>query len=62
MTEEELNELDNGDEVYWTDPDDDPESSCSRVIKIRSIEFKGEAVCIWGYDGSYLECFAHELS
>lgn len=62
MTYEEIMELDNGDEVFWTDPDDDPETSCSKIIKISNIIVNGEVVCIWGYDGCYLECFAHELS
>jgi hypothetical protein len=59
MTRAEVLELDNGDEVYWRDPD--PETSCSRIIEIRDIKINGEVVCIWGIDGSYLECFAHEL-
>jgi hypothetical protein len=47
-----------GDEIYWEDPDD---GICSRFITIQNISLAGEAVCIKGKDGSYLECFPHEL-
>jgi hypothetical protein len=47
-----------GDEVFW----DDPDGSCSRVLKIRRIEVCGEAVYIEGEGfGVELECFANEL-
>jgi len=59
MTEEELAELHNGDEVFWTDPD---EGACSRVYQIKTIEIKGEVVCITDVNGDSLEAFAHELS
>lgn len=52
--------LSHGDEVYWTDPDE--ESSCSRHYTIRSISIYGDIVCITDVDGSDLECFAEELS
>lgn len=48
-----------GDQVLWTDPD---EGKCSRHITIQSIESHGDVVKITGTDGSYLECFASELS
>lgn len=48
-----------GDEVQWTDPDD---GLCSRTYTISQIEIEGEIVKIWDRDGSYLECFASELS
>ena len=52
--------LRNGDEVYWTDPDE--ESSCSRHYTIQAIRIYGDIVCITDVDGSDLECFAEELS
>ena len=63
MTLEEAKRLHPGDEVYWKDPVEDeyPESSCSRYITIRSIEVKGEIVCI-SHDGGDLECYPWELS
>jgi hypothetical protein len=59
MTLKEVENLQNGDEVFWTDPDD---GIGSRHIVIQSIEIKGEVVCLYGKDGSELECYAHELS
>lgn len=59
MTRAELKQLRNGDEVFWTDPDD---GACSRHITIQTITINGEVVCITGKDGSYLECLAEELS
>ncbi len=47
------------DEVTWNDPDD---GICSKTDKILEIEIKGDIVCITWMDGSYLECFARELS
>jgi len=64
----EVRKLHNGDEVFWTDPDD---GLTSRTIKIQSIkvlapndgeEYGDEVICIYGKDGDELECFAHELS
>ena len=59
MTKTQINQLQNGDEVYWTDPD---EGAASRVYKIRTIEVIGEIVVITEPDGSSLECFPSELS
>ena len=59
MDIEDIEQLDNGDEVYWTDPD---EGACSKHIVIQTITVNGEVVCITGKDGSELECFAGELS
>jgi len=56
---ENLDELRNGDEVWWNDPDD---GACSRSYIIRYIEVKGDIVCISSQDGEYLECFASELA
>jgi len=61
MTRKEVLALDSGDEVYWRDPDPDPDTSCSKIIEVNHVRINGEVVCIWGTDGSYLECFAHEL-
>jgi hypothetical protein len=62
MTLEEVRNLHSGDKVFWRDPDNkDPESDCSRFITIATIEIKGTAILITGTDGSYLECWAHEL-
>ena len=59
MRLKEIENLQNGDEVFWTDPDD---GIGSRHITIQAIRIKGEVVCIVGKDGSELECYAHELS
>lgn len=59
MTKDEAAKLQPGDEVYWTDPD---EGACSRVYRIRTIEIQGDVVVITEPDGSFLECFAEELS
>lgn len=68
MTLKEVRELHNGDEVFWTDPD---EGAGSRHITIQSITinapddeevFGDEIISICGVDGGELECFAHELS
>ena len=59
MTSEEARNLQPGDEVFWTDPDD---GVCSRIYEIRTIEVYDEIVVITEPDGSSLECFASELS
>ena len=59
MNEEQVKNLQNGDEVFWTDPDD---GITSRRIIIQSVEIKGDVVCIFGQDGDELECYAGELS
>jgi hypothetical protein len=60
--------LSTGDEVTWTDPDDD---KCSRVLRIQTIEFHGDVpgadeddiiVKITDKDGGYLEAKVAELS
>jgi len=59
MTDELIDKLNTGDEVFWTDPDD---GLTSRSIIIQAIKIKGDAVCIIGQDGDELECYAEELS
>jgi len=59
MTRKEVEQLHNGDEVFWNDPD---EGTCSRVYRIRCIEIAGDIVTIEDVDGSTLECFIDELS
>ena len=61
MTIKEVKQLHNGDEVFWSDPDD---GICSRTITIQSIKIDApnEIISIYGNDGDYLQCFAHELS
>jgi hypothetical protein len=60
MTKEEAKQLHCGDEVYWTDPD---EGLCSRYYNIKAIYWANDdVICIEDEDGSYLECFAHELT
>lgn len=54
-----IEQLRPGDEVTWTDPDND---ECSRSMIISSIEIKEDFVCITDRDGNYLECFPSELS
>jgi hypothetical protein len=57
--------LQRGDSVYWNDPD---EGTCSRILVIGTIEIYDEedaenpVVMITEPDGSYVECFASELS
>ncbi len=53
--------LNNGDEVFWTDPDN---GECSRhiVIQTIAIEKGSDIVSIYGKNGDYLQCFSHELS
>ena len=63
MSIEEINNLDNGDEVYWTDPTGEN----SRYIVIQYIEVYshtgvGNIARIRAKDGTTLECFAEELS
>lgn len=48
-----------GDEVHWIDPDGD---SCSRDYRIKTIEIKGEVICIESVEADILECFANEIS
>lgn len=55
----EVEKLHIGDEVRWNDPDG---GACSRNIVIAGLEVEGDVVKIKGRDGSYLECFAHEIS
>lgn len=68
MKLKQVRNLQTGDEVFWTDPDD---GLTSRHIIIRSVkvlapddgvEHGDEIVCINGQNGDELECFAHELS
>ena len=59
MTEEQVEKLQDGDEVFWNDPDD---SLTSGHIIIQSIKVIGEVVAISSEDGDYIECYAEELS
>lgn len=61
MTLNEVRKLHPGDKVYWNDLDG---GTCSRVIKIQSIEIRKscKTVILTDVDGSALECFASELS
>jgi hypothetical protein len=55
-----VKKLQPGDEVFWTDPDED---ACSGIYKIQTIEFvPPNMVRIMEPDGSVLECYARELS
>jgi hypothetical protein len=62
MTPRQVKDLKPGDEVKWNDPD---RGICSAIIVIAHIEIDGEEddsiVRLTGKDGSYLECYAHEL-
>ena len=55
----EVKQLQPGDEVYWSDPDND---IASRDMTIGSISIKGEVIHIVDTERCYLECFANELS
>lgn len=46
-----------GDSVYWIDPDGDKK----HLKIIGAIEICEDIIKITDIDGSYLECFAHEL-
>ena len=59
MTLEEVKALQAGDEVCWADPDH--EGACSRYFTIFRITVVGEVIQIMDIDGTFLECFAHEL-
>lgn len=61
MTLQDVKNLNNGDEVFWTDPD---EGLTSRFITIQTIEVDegNEIISVYGKDDDYLQCFAHELS
>lgn len=52
-------QLQRGDEVTWTDPNN---GECSRTLTINMISVTGDVVRIVDTDGEYLECFASELS
>ena len=60
MTLESAKELQEDDEVYWTDPD---EGKCSRYIQIKNVTIDegNEIVSLYGKEGDYLQCLAHEL-
>lgn len=51
--------LHNGDEVFWTDPDN---GLCSRHLVIKNIKTNGQTITIEDKNGDVLECFAKELS
>jgi len=61
MTKANARKLRPGDQVYWNDPDND---ACSRYYTIATIEVDMHSgmVKISEKDGSYLECWARELS
>jgi hypothetical protein len=60
MTTQDALELTSGDEVFWTDPDD---NICSRNLTICMIEIiAGDFFKIWDVDGDYLEGYLWELS
>jgi hypothetical protein len=61
MNLNQVKQLHNGDEVFWNDPD---HGACSRYIIIQSttVEKGSDIISVYGKDGSYLQCFAHELS
>lgn len=59
MTSRKVKDLQPGDQVYWSDPDD---GLCSRMLTIQSIEVEGNIVCITDINNGYLECFPEELS
>ncbi len=60
MDIKDVKNLDVGDEVYWTDPD---EGKCSRYLIISDILVRDDNIIqILAQDGSCLECFPWELS
>ena len=60
MTIKDVKNLQTGDEVFWTDPDD---NLTSRYLTIQEIEIVGDDVFkITAKDGDYLEGYLWELS
>ena len=59
LTDEEIDELKPGDEIIWTDPDND---QCSKLMIIQTIERNGDIITIETTLGDTLECLSHELS
>lgn len=59
MTKKQVKQLHSGDEVYWNDPDN---GTCSRVLKIHSIEVHEDVAIIQDVSGAVVECFIKELS
>lgn len=59
MIAKSVKKLQAGDEVFWTDPDD---NRCSRYYTIANIKILGNVVRITDVNGDSLECFADELS
>jgi hypothetical protein len=53
-------QIQTGDEVFWTDPD---QGKCSRHLIVQTIEIRQcMSVRIVDVEGGELECFASELS
>lgn len=49
-----------GDEIEWDDPD---EGVCSRVLKVKSVEFRGDrSLAIEEEDGSVVEGYIEEFT
>jgi len=58
VTQKQVKQLQSGDEVYWNDPDE----TCSRILKIHSIEVHGDVAVIQEVSGAVVECFIKELT
>ena len=62
MKKKDIKALKPGDKVRWTDPDNDPETDCSKDLVIVTARIHGDMVQIVDMDGGYLECLPSELS
>lgn len=54
-----MHKLQPGDQVLWSDPDED---TCSRTVTIKAIDAFANVARITCEDGSVIEAFARELS
>lgn len=50
--------LHQGDQVFWSDPDN---GTCSRILTIQTITVVGDVITIMEPDGSVVEAYAREL-
>ncbi|RPJ59095.1 MAG: hypothetical protein EHM12_07225 [Dehalococcoidia bacterium] len=51
--------LQNGDEIYWNDPD---EGRCSRMLRVKNFEFRGDdVISIEDITGAVVEGFMNEF-
>jgi hypothetical protein len=59
MNVNEIQGLQRGDCVFWTDPDD---GLCSRKVEVVGVALRGDEVVLHGASGEELHCLPGELS